>query len=323
MKKICGTNNEHIVIIESLLGSPVYPLGNCLRYISNNIRSSEDFKGLCTILLDAHRRGIEINSDYINSVHVQLTGMNQDSTSIEHSFSNNSYSSHDISMISIPITETKVVPRTEGQKKVIRSLETNLLTFLIGPAGTGKTYLATAYALNQLLLKKKKRYIITRPVVEAGERLGFLPGDLEQKILPYLRPIYDVLHELAGKAIIRHFQEGAQLEIAPLAYMRGRTLKDAIVLLDEAQNCTPAQMKMFLTRLGEGSIAVVNGDLTQSDLTMKNGLQEAVDIFANTRQVEVVRLTNKDVQRSKLAKIVIEAYSNNKHGSKNNTDDNK
>lgn len=215
-----------------------------------------------------------------------------------------------IPSISIPSTKTTIVARTRGQAEIIRALNEFDLSFLVGPAGTGKTFFATAYALARLLQKKAQRFIITRPIVEAGEQLGFLPGDLVQKTLPYLRPIYDALHEAGSTTIVQHLQEHEAIEIAPLAYMRGRTLRNCTVLLDEAQNCTIEQMKMFLTRIGENTKVIVTGDLSQSDLPKKtNGLQDALAVFADVPQAAIVRLSEKDVQRSGLAKIIVEAYN--------------
>lgn len=322
MSLVCGSNNEHIETMELLLGNSIYSVANQLKYITNSYSNLEDFKNLCGLLHDACARKMDITTELINTMYMQLTG-NKIDISVKNTKSiidksNNTSTknkcneitcSDDIAMISIPITGKKVMPKTECQKQMIQSLEKNLISFLVGPAGTGKTYFTTAFSLSQLLLKKKKQYIIARPVVEAGERLGFLPGDFEQKISPYLRPIYDVLYELVGEDMVNVLQEKRQLEIVPLAYMRGRSLKNAVVVLDEAQNCTPVQMKMFLTRLGEGSIGIVNGDLTQSDLNVFNGLEEAVDIFANINRVGIVRLSDEDIQRSKLAKIVIESYN--------------
>ncbi len=212
-----------------------------------------------------------------------------------------------------------IVPRSRGQEEAVHSLQNFELSFLVGPAGTGKTLLTTAYALSLILSKKIQHYIITRPVVEAGEHLGYLPGDLFQKILPYMRPIFDELHGLSGPAFIEALQEKGQIEIAPLAYMRGRTLKNCLVLLDEAQNTTVSQMRMFLTRLGEGAKAVVTGDLTQSDLSRANGLQEACKIFQHVKEANIVQLKESDVQRSRIAKIVIDAY--NKYDQKNSANE--
>ena len=201
-----------------------------------------------------------------------------------------------------------IIPRTKNQALAIESFQKSHLTFLVGPAGTGKTFLTTAYALSQLMAKNTQRYIVTRPVVEAGEKLGYLPGDLYQKILPYMRPVFDELYSLSSESSVEVLQEKGQIEIAPLAYMRGRTLKNCIVLFDEAQNSTSMQMRMFLTRLGEGAKAIVTGDISQSDIQGRNGLSEAIQVFQNTKGVSIVQLKEEDIQRSRIAKIVINAY---------------
>ena len=202
--------------------------------------------------------------------------------------------------------------KTVGQKNYIEAIQNNTVTFGIGPAGTGKTFLAVAMAVNALRAKQVSRIILTRPAVEAGERLGFLPGDLQSKIDPYLRPLYDALFEMLGmEGYTRNVEKGA-IEIAPLAYMRGRTLDDSFIILDEAQNTTPEQMKMFLTRLGFGSKIVVTGDITQIDLPhgVKSGLTQASEILKNVEGVSVFHLSDKDIVRHALVQRIIRAYEN-------------
>ncbi|MBO4343447.1 MAG: PhoH family protein [Clostridia bacterium] len=211
-----------------------------------------------------------------------------------------------------------VKAKTVGQKQYIDSISQNTLTFAIGPAGTGKTFLAVAMAVNALRAKQVTRIILTRPAVEAGERLGFLPGDLQSKIDPYLRPLYDALFQMLGMdGYTRNLEKGA-IEIAPLAYMRGRTLDDSFIILDEAQNTTPEQMKMFLTRLGFGSKVVVTGDITQIDLPrgVKSGLSEAVKILENIPGISVFYLTSKDIVRHSLVQKIINAYENYENNKK-------
>ncbi len=200
--------------------------------------------------------------------------------------------------------------KTLGQKKYINAIKTNTITVGIGPAGTGKTFLAVAMAVKALRDKEVSRIILTRPAVEAGERLGFLPGDLQSKIDPYLRPLYDSLYEMLGFENCAKYIERMTIEIAPLAYMRGRTLDDSFIILDEAQNTTPEQMKMFLTRLGIGSKIVVTGDLTQTDLPdgKKSGLAEAVKILRDVEGISIHNFTDKDVVRHKLVQKIILAY---------------
>lgn len=204
-------------------------------------------------------------------------------------------------------------PRTAGQKVYIEALRNNDLVFVIGPAGTGKTYLAVAAAVEALKSKKVTRIVLTRPAVEAGERLGFLPGDLEAKVDPYLRPLYDALYDMFDAEKAQKMFERRVIEVAPLAYMRGRTLNDSFVILDEAQNTTPAQMKMFLTRMGFGSKMVVTGDVTQTDLPagQESGLRVASRILPGIPGVEFVHLGKEDVVRHSLVQRIIEAYEKN------------
>ncbi len=203
-----------------------------------------------------------------------------------------------------------VKPKTLGQQNYIRAIEENTVVLAIGPAGTGKTYLAVAQAVKAFRAKDVNRIILTRPAVEAGEKLGFLPGDLQQKVDPYLRPLYDALFDMLGAETFLKYQERGNIEVAPLAYMRGRTLDDSFIILDEAQNTTPEQMKMFLTRLGFRSKVVVTGDITQVDLGegKKSGLMEAATVLKNLDDIAIIRLDEKDVVRHKLVQSIIKAY---------------
>ncbi len=200
--------------------------------------------------------------------------------------------------------------KTLGQKKYIDAIENNTITIGVGPAGTGKTYLAVAMAVRAFRTKQVSRIILTRPAVEAGEKLGFLPGDLQQKVDPYLRPLYDALFEMLGPENFQRCQERGDIEVAPLAYMRGRTLDDSFIILDEAQNTTGEQMKMFLTRLGFNSKAVVTGDVTQIDLPdgKTSGLKEVVNILKNIEDIAIIRFNEKDVVRHPLVQKIIKAY---------------
>ncbi len=202
--------------------------------------------------------------------------------------------------------------KTIGQQKYIEAIKNNTITVAIGPAGTGKTYLAVAVAVEAFRAKEVNRIIITRPAVEAGEKLGFLPGDLQNKVDPYLRPLYDALYDMMGVENYQRYLERGNIEVAPLAYMRGRTLDDAFIILDEAQNTTSEQMKMFLTRLGFNSKAVITGDITQIDLPdgKKSGLVEASKILKNIDDIAIVKLNQTDVVRHKLVQKIINAYEN-------------
>ena len=208
------------------------------------------------------------------------------------------------------IRGNNIKPKTANQKALVEAVRNHDLVFAIGPAGSGKTYISVAMAVQALKNKEVQKIIITRPAVEAGENLGFLPGDLKEKIDPYLRPIYDALGEMIPAEKLRNYQENNIIEIAPLAYMRGRTLNNAFVLLDEAQNTTAMQMKMFLTRMGPNSKMIVTGDQSQVDLPrhQKSGLSESVKILKNVKGIATVELTAKDVVRHKLVKQIISAY---------------
>ncbi len=203
-----------------------------------------------------------------------------------------------------------VKPKTLGQKKYCEAIDENTITFGIGPAGTGKTYLAVAKAVTAFRAKEVNKIILTRPAVEAGEKLGFLPGDLQSKVDPYLRPLYDALFDMLGGENFQRYHERGAIEVAPLAYMRGRTLDDSFIILDEAQNTTSEQMKMFLTRLGFNSKMVVTGDITQIDLPdgKKSGLKRVIKILKNVDDIEICKFTQKDVVRHKLVQDIIKAY---------------
>ena len=207
-------------------------------------------------------------------------------------------------------TKRSVQPRTANQRKYLESIEKNDMVFGLGPAGTGKTYLAVAMAVNALLSKKVSRIVLVRPAVEAGERLGFLPGSLQEKVDPYMRPLYDALYDLIDPAKVDRMLETGVIEIAPLAFMRGRTLNEAFIIMDEAQNTTNEQMKMFLTRLGNGAKAVITGDLTQIDLPnpKKSGLLEALRVLEGVDGIHFCRFEDVDVVRHQLVQRIVQAY---------------
>ena len=213
----------------------------------------------------------------------------------------------------IKTPKRSVIPRSKKQKEYVRSLKSNQIVISLGPAGTGKTYLAVAVALSMLLEKKVERIILSRPAVEAGEKLGFLPGDMKDKIDPYLRPLYDSLYDLLDYDKIQRKIESGEIEIAPLAFMRGRTLKNSFAILDEAQNATETQIKMFLTRIGENSKLVVNGDPSQIDLPNKShsGLIKSQAILKDIKEISVINFDHQDVMRHPLVTKIVEAYQKN------------
>ena len=213
-------------------------------------------------------------------------------------------------VVAVTAQGKKIKCRSIGQKRYLDIVKRNTVTICVGPAGTGKTYLAMAMAVVALKNKQISRIILTRPAVEAGEKLGFLPGDLQDKVDPYLRPLYDALYDFLGAEGYQRMAESGVIEVAPLAYMRGRTLNDAFIILDEAQNCTREQMKMFLTRFGEGSKVVVTGDVTQIDLPREraSGLKLSMEILKNIPDIGIIQLTHKDVVRHTLVKSIIKAF---------------
>jgi phosphate starvation-inducible PhoH-like protein len=217
-----------------------------------------------------------------------------------------------------PSGKKQVAPKSANQRRYIEAIQNNDVVFGIGVAGTGKTYIAVAMAVQALMQKQVSRIVLARPAVEAGERLGFLPGDLQEKVDPYLRPLYDALFDLIDAERVTKFLEKRIIEVAPLAFMRGRTLADAFIILDEAQNTTSEQMKMFLTRIGFGSKAVITGDVTQIDLPTgkRSGLIEAERVLAGTEGIEFIYFTDKDVVRHRLVQMIIKAYES--HASKSN-----
>lgn len=216
----------------------------------------------------------------------------------------------DSNIICTTISGTPIKPKTAGQENYIKQMKDRMIVFGVGPAGTGKTYLAMAMAIKAFKNNEVNKIILTRPAIEAGEKLGFLPGDLQSKVDPYLRPLYDALYQIMGpESFMRNMEKGA-IEVAPLAYMRGRTLDNAYIILDEAQNTTPAQMKMFLTRIGYGSKVVITGDLTQKDLPVNavSGLEHSMKILSRVEEIGFCRLTSKDVVRHPLVQKIVKAY---------------
>lgn len=296
-----GSFDENIRLLEKEFGVSILNRGSDLK-VSGDIEDVSAAVRAISGLLMLINKGEPLNSQNVNYVVSLVRDGNEDKL-------------NEISGDCICIT-TKgrpVKPKTLGQKKYIDAIKQNTIVFGVGPAGTGKTYLAVAMAVNAFRAKEITRIILTRPAVEAGEKLGFLPGDLQQKVDPYLRPLYDALFDMLGAESFQKYQEKGNIEVAPLAYMRGRTLDDSFIILDEAQNTTPEQMKMFLTRLGFNSKIVVTGDITQIDLPdgKKSGLVEATKILKNVDDIQTVRFSEKDVVRHRLVMDIIKAYEKN------------
>ncbi len=296
-----GSFDENIKTIEKEFGVSILNRGSDLK-VSGDIEAVSAAVRAIGGLLSLINKGEQLNSQSVGYVISLVKDGNDEQI---HQFTGD--------CICITTKGKPVKPKTLGQKKYIESIKNNTVVFGIGPAGTGKTYLAVAMAVNAFRAKEVNRIILTRPAVEAGEKLGFLPGDLQQKVDPYLRPLYDALFDMLGAESFQRYQEKGCIEVAPLAYMRGRTLDESFIILDEAQNTTPEQMKMFLTRLGFGSKIVVTGDVTQIDLPdgKRSGLVEAVKILKNVDDIQTVRFSEKDVVRHKLVMDIIKAYEKN------------
>jgi len=310
LAELCGPNDYNLSIIGDLLGTRVLSRGNELSIESEDPDKRRLFSALVDALVTSTEGGLPATPDLIIALHAELTPLGYQAKAPEEGSS----SCEDFfdSCIHIPGSHAKVYPRSKGQGLYLKGLATHDLIFSVGPAGTGKTYLAMAWALRELLSKTRRKLILTRPIVEAGESLGYLPGDLVQKINPYLRPLYDAMEMLLPYEIIRRLEESRSIEVAPLAYMRGRSLSNCVVILDEAQNTTKEQMKMFLTRLGENSRAIVTGDITQIDLPRRaeSGLVHALQLLSNVDDIFISKLDSRDVVRSPLVRKIIEAYEN-------------
>ena len=294
-----GEHDRHLARIEQRLGVRLASRGNRVT-IDGPHSASEAARGALNWLYERLRRGQAVDmGDVDAAMRLAATPDRADARDL--------FGDEDLV---VRTRKRRVNPRTQGQIEYLRALHRNELVFGIGPAGTGKTYLAVAMAVQMLAEGKVDRIVLSRPAVEAGERLGFLPGDMREKIDPYLRPLYDALYDMMpGDQVIRRMASG-EIEIAPLAFMRGRTLANAFVILDEAQNTTPMQMKMFLTRLGENSRMAVTGDLTQVDLPAgaRSGLAEAIEVLAGVEGVGMVRFGAADVVRHALVGRIVAAY---------------
>lgn len=297
--ELCGANDRNLAYIESLLQARVTTRGNEVYLTDPDPHKQHIFAELLRHLEEHIYAGITPGIDLIQSVYRAVTeeGGGGADLLLEQ-------------RLELPGLGRTITARSYAQACYLKSLQTKEMVFCIGPAGTGKTYLAVAAALREILGQKKRKLVLTRPVVEAGENLGFLPGDLTQKINPYLRPLYDAIEDLSSIEVLRKLEHNNMIEIAPLAYMRGRSLKNCVVLLDEAQNTTKEQMKMFLTRLGEGSRAFITGDVTQIDLPRKSGsgLLHAVRLLNAIPELDINFLSGRDVVRSSIVQKIVAAY---------------
>ena len=296
---VVGEFNNNIKELEKITDTKIYSRGNSI-LVKGNLKKNELIKNAIKFLTEQFKinRTIE-KKDILSSVNKFM---------IDEKIN----SERNIEYI-IKTPKKSVIPRSEKQKNYVRSLKQSEVIISAGPAGTGKTFLAVAVALTMLLEKKIERIILSRPAVEAGERLGFLPGDMREKVDPYLRPLYDSLYDLLDYEKIQKKIEVGDIEIAPLAFMRGRTLKNSFAILDEAQNATDTQIKMFLTRIGENSKIVINGDPTQIDLPNKSlsGLNRSKKLLGHLKEISIVDFDHKDVVRHPLVSKIVKAYSDN------------
>ena len=301
LMEIVGSFDSNLKELERISGSKIFFRGNSIA-IKGDKYANEKVKNAIEYLIDRFKFDKKIDRNDI------ISSLNNDMVKDM----NNQSAAEPLDEI-IKTPKRSVIPRSKRQKEYVKALKTNQVIMSLGPAGTGKTYLAVAVALTMLLEKKVERIILSRPAVEAGERLGFLPGDMKEKIDPYLRPLYDSLHDLFNYDKIQKKIESGEIEIAPLAFMRGRTLKNSFAILDEAQNATRTQIKMFLTRIGENSKLVVNGDPSQIDLPNKSqsGLIESQKILRGIKEITIINFDHNDVIRHPLVTKIVEAYQKN------------
>ncbi|MEL3906815.1 MAG: PhoH family protein [Treponema sp.] len=295
LSSVCGANDQNLHIFEGYLGAPVISRGNEITVLTSDQTVCKKFQKLIDTLLESPEITAQDSADFIAALVAN---------SIPHSRTFSSQCIH------IPRGIKSVYPKNRTQAALVDSIYANYITFGLGPAGTGKTYIAVALALKMLLSRKMRKLILTRPVVEAGENLGFLPGDLVQKINPYLRPLFDIMETLLPADVLRGLEESNMIEVAPLAYMRGRTLHNAAVILDEAQNTTKEQMKMFLTRMGEDTKLIITGDPSQSDIRGRgeSGLSHAVSLLSGIEGIGIIAFSADEVVRHSLVQKIITAY---------------
>lgn len=317
LRAICGANDANIPYMENLLGSIIYVRGNSLIFDGDDSGENEIFGLLMQRLEGLSSSGSvisesEIFMEYqslVSSLHLPPDGSGKDAQGSDAPAAG----LEDPRNFIINLGNRSIYPKTSIQRKYLRALAESQITFAVGPAGTGKTFLAVAYSLAQIISGKKQKLILSRPVVEAGESLGFLPGDLAQKLNPYLKPLYDSMEFMISPQMIRRLEGSSMIEIAPLAYMRGRSLHHACIILDEAQNTTVEQMKMFLTRLGEDSTAIITGDITQTDLPRGkvSGLVNAMSILHGIEGISFMSFHSGDVVRSRIVQRIVDAYEKN------------
>ena len=293
LASVFGGHDQHLALIEDRLGVDITPRGNSLALRGSAV-ARDNARQVLEQLYERARLGFEITPGDVDGA-IRLAGP---------------VVSNDPAGDVIKTRRKAVTPRSPGQRAYIEAIRNNEMVFGIGPAGTGKTYLAVACAAVALAEQQVDRIVLSRPAVEAGERLGFLPGDMKEKVDPYLRPLYDALYDVLPAAMVTRGMTDGTIEIAPLAFMRGRTLSSSFVILDEAQNTTPQQMKMFLTRLGEGSRMVITGDPTQVDLPngVSSGLAEATTLLQNVKGIGMVRFSGVDIVRHPLVAKIVDAY---------------
>jgi phosphate starvation-inducible PhoH-like protein len=306
MVALLGQRDSFLKLVEAAFGADILVRGNEIT-ITGPPQEAERVGRIFEELLELLERGTELTEDSVGQTIAMVTG---GVVAPGEEDANLPRPSEVLGDNLLSARGKRIAPKTFGQKRYVDAIRHSTVTFAIGPAGTGKTYLAVAVAVRALQERQVSRLILTRPAVEAGERLGFLPGSLYEKIDPYMRPLYDALYEMTGPDTLPRLMERGVVEVAPLAYMRGRTLNDAFIILDEAQNTTPEQMKMFLTRLGFGSTAVVNGDATQVDLPngTRSGLHVVEEILTSIDGISFVHLDGKDVVRHRIVQDIVEAY---------------